>query len=64
MNQLKLIFHIWILSERKQVALSKTSFQEQRGTTALQLSLGYDTDSITKEVCFVHVVRGEENGAT
>lgn len=44
------------------VAWSKMGFEEKRGSTAAQLSLGDDGDAVTEQLRLVHVMCGQDYG--
>lgn len=37
--------------------------QEERGADAAQLAVGNDGDAVTQDVCLVHVMSGQDDGA-
>ncbi|KAG9350750.1 hypothetical protein JZ751_024639 [Albula glossodonta] len=45
------------------VPCAQTGLQEQRRATAAQLALGDDGDPVTKEICLVHIMGGQDDGA-
>lgn len=55
-------FHIF-LDQRQVVTGSQLVFQKQGGAHTTQLPMGNDGNSVPEDVCFIHVVCRQNNGA-
>lgn len=53
-----------VSNQSQVVAAAETLLQEERGATAAHLAVGYDGNAISQDVRLIHVVSGQNDGAT
>ena len=50
-----------LLDESKFIARSKSVLEEKRATKAFELTACHDTDSVTQDISFIHVMSGQDD---